>query len=132
MARYSESADEREARQAAVSVLDGSRLANAVESGATLPQILGTRVPSLRLVMNGGISGECPMFVLRGPASLSTLTVPDIYLDNMRAQDSCVLTSILPQQLRAIEVYSSGASPHGVSIRPNTGGAIVLRTRGGR
>jgi hypothetical protein len=130
--RYSESQDEADARQSAVSILDGGRLANAVESGATLPQILTSRVPSLRLVSNGGISGECPLFVLRGPASLTALTVPDIYLDNMRAQDSCVLQTVLPQQLRSIEVYSGGAAPSGIATRANTGGAIVLRTRGGR
>ncbi len=121
--------DEERARQSALTVIEGDRLQAAIESGATIPEILSTRVPSLRKVYASNLATECPVFVLRGNASITQITVPDIYVDNSRANDSCVLYTLVAQQLRAIEVYASGAAPVGIAMRANTGGAIVLRTK---
>jgi hypothetical protein len=115
----------------AIAVLDGDRLQAAIASGASVTQILSTRVPSVRLLRTTGPgSGECPTLIVRGVATFrQTLSPPDIYIDNARAQDSCVLYTLVPEHLRAIEVYAGGAQPAGVPLRPNTGGAIIVRTR---
>ena len=121
--------DEERARRSALTVLEGDRLESAIQSGASIAQILSTRVPSLRYVRNPALATNCPVFVLRGNSSIQQVTQPDYYIDNSRANDSCVLLTLSAQELRAIEVYAAGASPVGFPMRSNTGGAVVLRTR---
>lgn len=116
-------------RRSALTVLDGERLQTAVESGATLIQILSTRVPSVRMLAQGVAMDQCPRFVIRGNSSIQNVTTPDIYINDTRAQDTCVLNSLTPQDIGAIEVYSGTSAPAGMATRANTGGMIVLRTR---
>lgn len=121
--------DEERARNAALTVVDADELASAAASGATVVQVLITRVPSLRQMRGQGMRTDCPVFVLRGNSSIQQVTEPDYYVDTSRANDSCVLLTVSPQELRAIEVYASGTAPPGIMARARTGGAIVLRTR---
>jgi hypothetical protein len=121
--------EEERARRAALTVLDGQELDAAIASGATLAQILSTRVASIRELRNSGLGTTCPVFVLRGNSSIQQVTEPDYYVDASRANDSCVLLALSAAEVRSIEVYASGAAPAGLPMRARTGGAIVLRRR---
>jgi hypothetical protein len=121
--------DEARAQRSALTVLEGDQLDAAIQSGASIPQILSSRVPSLRFVRNPPLTTNCPVFVLRGNSSITQISEPDYYVDSSRANDSCILLSLSARELRAIEVYSAGASPVGMALRSNTGGTVVLRTR---
>lgn len=123
--------DEERSRRGALTVLEGRELDSAISTGATLAQILATRVPSVREVRStsSGMGSQCPVFVLRGNSSIQQVTEPEYYVDTSRANDSCILLTLSPQGLRSIEVYGSGSSPTGIVMRARTGGAIVFRTR---
>lgn len=121
--------DDERARRGAMAVLEGEELDEVVATGATLAHILSTRVPSIREMRGTGLRSNCPVFVLRGNSSIQQITEPEYYVDTTRANDSCILLTLSPRELRAIEVYASGSMPPGVVTGARTGGAIVFRTR---
>ena len=86
----------------------------AVQSGATLIQILSTPVLSVRLLRQGLVD-NCPSFVIRGNASVENVTTPDIYINEMHAQDPSVLHRPTPSDIEAIEVYSGSSAPAGLA-----------------
>jgi hypothetical protein len=121
--------DEARAQRSALTVLDGEQLEAAIATGASIPQILSTRISSLRIVREPSLGSNCPVFVLRGNSSIQQVTQPDYYVDHTRANDSCILMTLSASEVRAIEVYAAGASPVGMAMRSNSGGAVVLRMR---
>ena len=121
--------DDERARRGAMTVLEGEELDEMVATGASLAHILSTRVPSIRELRGTGLRSNCPVFILRGNSSIQQVTEPDYYVDTTRANDSCILLTLSPRELRSIEVYASGSMPPGIVTAAKTGGAIVFRTR---
>ncbi len=91
-------------------VITGSALQDG--PGTVLAALTG-KIPSFRLQRN---SGRCPIITLRGAVSFSGVANPHVYVDGIRATDTCVLTSLRTIDVSRVEVY-----PQGFTRRPGYG-----------
>ena len=91
-------------------VLDGK----ALEDGpGTIVAALTGKVPNFRLQRN---SGQCPIITLRNAVSFQGVVNPHVYVDGIRATDTCVLVHLRTQDVARVEVY-----PLGFTQRPGYG-----------
>ena len=91
-------------------VLDG----RALEDGpGTIVAALTGKVPNFKLQRN---SGECPIITLRNAVSFQGVVNPHVYVDGIRATDTCVLVQLRTQDVARVEVY-----PQGFTQRPGYG-----------
>ena len=105
-------------------VIDG----RALEDGpGSIVAALTGKVPNFRLQRT---SGECPVIALRSAVSYTSTVNPHVYVDGVRATNTCVLTSIRTHDVSRVEVY-----PQGVTQRPGYGihahGLILVFMRSG-
>lgn len=97
---------------------------NAQISGSVL-EALRTHIPSVRITTP---TGECPRIIFRGDLSGIVRRDPSIYVDKTLMGDTCILNSILAQDVDYIEVYPSGQVAD-AAIRRNPAGVIVIYRR---
>ena len=97
---------------------------NAQMTGTVL-QSLRTHVPAVRIIAN---TGECPRIIFRGDLSALQRRDPSIYVDKTLMGDTCILNTILAQEIDYIEVYPSGHVSDG-TIRRNPAGVILIYRR---
>ena len=50
---------------------------------------------------------------------------PTVYIDGTLLSDTCALTSVSPNDLDRVEVYTSGDTPY-ATIRRNPAGVIIV------
>jgi hypothetical protein len=97
------------------------------EMTGTILNTLRTRVPSMRVVTDGG---RCPRIAFRGDLSARNQVPPSIYVDGTLTADTCVLDMVPGHEVERIEVYTSGDTPHS-EIRRNSSGVILIYRRRG-
>lgn len=97
---------------------------NAQISGSVL-EALRTNIPSVRISTP---TGECPRIIFRGDLSGVMRRDPSVYVDKTLMGDTCILNSILAQDVDYIEVYPSGQTAD-ATIRRNPAGVIVIYRR---
>lgn len=94
--------------------------------GSILAALTG-KIPNFRLQR---ISGGCPIITLRNAVSFQSVVNPHVYVDGIRATDTCVLTSLRTHDVERVEIY-----PQGFTTRPGYGthahGLILVFMRGG-
>jgi len=91
-------------------VLDG----RALEDGpGNIVAALAGKVPNFKLQRN---SGQCPIITLRNAVSFQGVVNPHVYVDGIRATDTCVLVQLRTQDVARVEVY-----PQGFTQRPGYG-----------
>lgn len=75
-------------------------------------------------------TGACPEITLRGKKRFHGVSTPSIYVNGMRATNTCVLHDFLAADVRRVEIY-----PSGVTSRPgyenSADGLILVFLRGG-
>ncbi len=113
------------AANGAIAVLTRSDIEASSVRGTTLLQYLRSRVPSLD-VRSGG-EAACPQIRLRGASSMHFTSEPRVYIDGVRAGDSCVLETLSMELVNEVRVYGGGQSPEG-SYGSNPGGLILVFT----
>ena len=110
--------------QGGATVISGVTLEN--ETGSVLDALVG-RVPNLRIRR---MSGDCPQINLRTSVSFESVTNPQVYVDGTQIADTCVLESLLAQNVEFVEIY-----PMGVTSRPgyatHSHGLILVFLRSG-
>ncbi len=110
--------DTSESREAGdATIIDEAALESA---GSSVLNIL----PSYVAGMEVRREGACPQITLRGRKSLMNSNDPVIYVDGTRSGNTCVLDSLVPSDIRRIEVY-----PMGVTQRPgyrNSPNGLIL------
>ena len=110
--------------QGGATVISGVTLEN--ETGSVLDALVG-RVPNLRIRR---ISGDCPQINLRTSVSFESVTNPQVYVDGTQIADTCILESLLAQNVELVEIY-----PMGVTSRPgyatHSHGLILVFLRSG-
>lgn len=109
------------------------------ESGATIisgraldeqrGNILDTmegRVPGMQILR---YHDRCPQVALRSHATFQTVVNPHVYVDGTLATDTCILESLITDNVDAVEIY-----PMGVTMRPgyatHAHGLILIFLRG--
>lgn len=94
--------------------------------GSILAALTG-KIPNFRLQR---LSGGCPIITLRNAVSFQSVVNPHVYVDGIRATDTCVLTSLRTHDVERVEIY-----PQGFTTRPGYGthahGLILVFMRGG-
>lgn len=110
--------------QGGATVISGVTLEN--ETGSVLDALVG-RVPNLRIRR---MSGDCPQINLRTSVSFESVTNPRVYVDGTQIADTCILESLLAQNVELVEIY-----PMGVTTRPgyatHSHGLILVFMRSG-
>ncbi len=110
--------------QGGATVISGVTLED--ETGSVLDALVG-RVPNLRIRR---VSGGCPQISLRTSVSFESVTNPQVYVDGTQITDTCILESLLAQNVELVEIY-----PMGVTTRPgyatHSHGLILVFTRSG-
>ncbi len=105
-------------------VISGVTLEN--ETGSVLDALAG-KVPNLRIRR---MSGDCPQINLRTSVSFESVTNPQVYVDGTQMGDTCILESLLAQNVELVEIY-----PMGVTTRPgyatHAHGLILVFMRSG-
>jgi hypothetical protein len=91
----------------------------------TLLDAIRTNVPATRI---GSEPGECPRIMFRGDLSALQRRDPSIYIDKTLMADTCILNSILAQDVDSMQVYPSGLVSDGTMQR-NPAGVIVIYRR---
>lgn len=112
-----------------VGMSDGATVVTAEElhtaNGPLLSAITG-KVPNLKIDYVG--YQRCPSITLRSFEEFHGLGFPSVYVDGTRANDTCILTSLLAYDVDQVEIY-----PQGFTKRPgyatNTHGLILVFTR---
>jgi len=99
----------------------------ALEDGpGTILAALTGKIPNFRLQR---LSGGCPIITLRNAVSFQSVVNPHVYVDGIRATDTCVLTSLRTHDVERVEIY-----PLGFTRRPGYGthahGLILVFMRG--
>ncbi len=93
--------------------------------GSILDAIQG-RVPGLKILRH---LDQCPQVSLRSHVTLMTAVNPYVYVDGTRAVDTCILESLLTDNVDSVEIY-----PMGVTRRPgyatHAHGLILIFMRG--
>ena len=97
---------------------------NAQMSGSVLESIR-TNVPTVRITI---APGECPRIRFRGDLSAVQRRDPSIYIDKTLMGDTCILNSVLAQDVDYMEIYPSGLVADGAMQR-NPAGVIVIYRR---
>jgi hypothetical protein len=88
----------------------------ALEDGpGSIVAAMNGKVPNFRL-HGQRIHGECPVITLRNAVSFRDVVNPHVYVDGIRATDTCVL-----EQLRTIDVERVEVYPQGFTTRPGYG-----------
>ena len=91
-------------------VLDG----RALEDGpGSIVAALTGKIPNFRVQRN---SGECPIITLRNAVSFHGVVNPHVYVDGIRATNTCVLIQLRTDDVARVEVY-----PLGFTQRPGYG-----------
>lgn len=80
--------------------------------GDVLNAMVG-KVPNFRLQR---VRERCPQITLRNAVSFQSLVNPHVYVDGVRATDTCILDDMQTADVRRVEVY-----PTGVTNRPGYG-----------
>jgi hypothetical protein len=110
--------------QGGATVISGVTLED--ETGSVLDALVG-RVPNFRIRR---ISGDCPQISLRTSVSFESVTNPQVYVDGTQIADTCILESLLAQNVELVEIY-----PMGVTSRPgyatHSHGLILVFLRSG-
>lgn len=103
-------------------VISGAALEDG--SGTVLAALQG-KVPSMRIQRH---PDRCPEVTLRSATSYRSIPNPHIYVDGIRATDTCILEQLRSQDVASIEIY-----PLGVTKRPgygmNANGLILIFMR---
>ncbi len=97
---------------------------NAQISGSAL-EAIRTHVPAARIITE---RGQCPLIIFRGEMSALQRRDPSVYVDRTLLGDTCILSSILAQDIDYIEVYPSGLVRDG-TIQRNPAGVILIYRR---
>jgi hypothetical protein len=71
----------------------------------------------------------CPQITLRGPVSIAGSNDPVIYVDGIRAANTCVLEMMNAADVDRVEVYPSGVAPGGQHRNSPTGLILVYMRR---
>lgn len=114
------------ARGSAIAVIERAEIEASSARGTHLVEFLRARVPSLEIVEAGGTG--CPRMRLRGSSSMHFPSEPDIYIDGVRTDDTCVLLTLSMHLVTGIQVYGGGQSPPGASYGSSPGGLILVFT----
>ena len=85
-------------------VISGVALSDG--SGTVLDALTG-KVPSLKVQR---YTNQCPTITLRNDATFRTLVSPHIFVDGIRATDTCILESLRSRDVQRVEVYPRGVS----------------------
>ena len=93
-------------------VLTGMALEDG--SGSVLAAMSG-KVPNFRL-HGQRVRGDCPVITLRNAVSFRDVVNPHVYVDGIRATDTCVLQTTRALDTERVEVY-----PQGFTTRPGYG-----------
>ena len=97
---------------------------NVQMTGSVL-EAIRTHVPATRIT---SAPGECPRIMFRGDLSALQRRDPSIYIDKTRMADTCILNSILAQDVDYMEIYPSGLVADG-TIQRNPAGVIIIYRR---
>ena len=97
---------------------------NAAISGSVL-EAIRTHVPAARITTD---RSQCPRIVFRGELSALQRRDPSVYIDRTLMGDTCILNSILAQDVDYLEVYPSGLVSDG-TIQRNPAGVIIIYRR---
>lgn len=82
--------------------------------GGTLLRAMIGKVPNLK-VRHLDLA-RCPAITLRSHQEVSGANFPDVYVDAIRATDTCILQTLQARDVERVEVY-----PQGVTSRPGYG-----------
>jgi len=80
------------------------------EQRGTILDALQGRVPGLRILRH---VDQCPQISLRSHVTFMTVVNPYVYVDGTRAVDTCILESLITDNVDSVEIY-----PMGVTKRP--------------
>jgi hypothetical protein len=94
----------------------------------TLLGVLSRRVAGLRVQQTGASS--CPAIVLRGRTSIFGSSDPGVYVNGVRAQDTCILDLTNALDVERVEVYPMGTTQR-PGYRANPNGLILVFLRDG-
>ena len=95
----------------------------ALQDGpGTIVAALTGKVPNFRLQRN---SGNCPIITLRNAVSFQGVVNPHVYVDGIRATDTCVLISLRTSDVERVEVYPQGF-PHRPGYGRHAHGLILV------
>lgn len=108
--------DKHTATGGGVSMADGAIVLAGVAlqdgRGDVLNAMVG-KVPNLRLRRE---REQCPQITLRNAVSYQSVVNPHVYVDGVRATDTCILADVRTADVQRVEVY-----PTGVTKRPGYG-----------
>ena len=80
----------------------------ALEDGpGSIVAAMSGKVPNFRL-HGQRRQGECPVITLRNAVSFRDVVNPHVYVDGIRATDTCVLEQLRTVDVERVEVYSQG------------------------
>lgn len=102
-----------------------SGVALDVQRGSILDTMEG-RVPGMQIQRH---PDKCPQVSLRSHVTFSSVVNPQVYVDGTRTFDTCILESLVTDNVESIEIY-----PTGVTMRPgyatHAHGLILIFLRG--
>jgi hypothetical protein len=95
------------------------------QRGSILDTMTG-RVPGMQIQRH---PDKCPEVSLRSHVTFSSVVNPQVYVDGTRTVDTCILESLVTDNVESIEIY-----PTGVTMRPgystHAHGLILIFMRG--
>lgn len=111
-----------------VESVDGATVVTAGElvrtNGSVLQAIQG-KIPNMKVDAS---PQRCPAITLRASKRFTGVNYPDVYVDGIRAQNTCILETLGAQDVNRVEIYSQG-----FTTRPGYGtsghGLILLFMR---
>lgn len=109
-------------RTGSATIIDADELESG---GGTILNALGNHVSGLR-IQQGDF---CPEIVMRGRKSLVHPTNPLVYMDGVRASNTCVLESLHASQVQRVEVYPGGVTRRS-GYQSHPGGLILIFMKG--
>lgn len=111
--------------EAGATIISGRALDE--QRGSILDTMEG-RVPGMQILR---YHDRCPQVSLRSHATFQTYVNPQVYVDGTRATDTCILQSLVTDNVDSVEIY-----PMGVTMRPgyatHAHGLILVFLRGAR
>ncbi|MFH1762984.1 MAG: hypothetical protein ABIF09_02225 [Gemmatimonadota bacterium] len=93
--------------EAGANIISGRALDE--QRGSLLDTMEG-RIPGLQVLRH---LDQCPQVSLRSHVTFKSVVNPYVYVDGTRAVDTCILESLMTDNVDSIEIY-----PMGVTMRP--------------
>ena len=100
---------------------------------------LGSASTSLLAALRGRVHGmqvressvDCPSISFRGTRSLLGENNPAVYVDGVRATNTCILASLTTSSVERVETYAAGVAPR-LPYKAHPNGLILVYMQDGR